>query len=211
MTIDKLDDRRSLSKHFDSIQKHLDGRADSIARDKFAEEAYQFVSGPTARRAFDISKEDPRLRDQYGRHPWGQSTLLARRLAEAGCTFSTVHLGGWDHHWDLKKSYVDAPPADRGQPGVGVFLDLDDRGLLEETLVILCGEFGRTPKMNDGGNGGPAGSMGTPGRDHWGNAMFCPHRWRRGEGRMLVGSTDRARPAAEGPTGHAEQHPRDDL
>src|SRR5207244_3594817 len=61
-----------------------------------------FVTGPAARRAFDMSKEDPRLRDSYGRHSWGQSTLLARRLAEAGSTFVTVHFGGWDHHWDLK-------------------------------------------------------------------------------------------------------------
>ena len=189
LTIDKLDDRRTLTKHFDSVQKHLDGRADTIARDKFAEEAYQFVSGPTAKRAFDISQEDPRLRDQYGRHPWGQSTLLARRLAEAGCTFSTVHLGGWDHHWDLKKSYEQLLPIVDSLVAT-LFLDLDDRGLLDETLVILCGEFGRTPKMNDGGNGGPAGSMGTPGRDHWGNAMFCLMGGGGVKGGMVVGSTD---------------------
>jgi hypothetical protein len=190
LTIDKLDDRRSLTKHFDSVQKHLDDRADNIARDKFAEEAYQFVSGPTARRAFDISKEDPRLRDQYGRHPWGQSTLLARRLAEAGCTFTTVHLGGWDHHWDLKKSYEQLLPIVDSLVSA-LFLDLDDRGLLDETLVVLCGEFGRTPKMNDGGNGGPAGSMGTPGRDHWGDAMFCLMGGGGVKGGMLVGSTDK--------------------
>ncbi|HVK14689.1 MAG TPA: DUF1501 domain-containing protein [Gemmataceae bacterium] len=190
LTIDKLDDRRTLSKHFDSVQKHLDDRADTIARDRFAEEAYHFVSGPTARRAFDISKEDPRLRDQYGRHPWGQSTLLARRLAEAGCTFTTVHLGGWDHHWDLKKSYEQLLPIVDSLVSA-LFLDLDDRGLLDETLVILCGEFGRTPKMNDGGNGGPAGSMGTPGRDHWGDAMFCLMGGGGVRGGMLVGSTDK--------------------
>jgi Protein of unknown function (DUF1501) len=189
LSLAKLDDRRSLSKRFDAISKHLDNRPDTIASDKFAEEAYQFVSGATARHAFDISKEDPRLRDQYGRHPWGQSTLLARRLAEAGCTFSTVHLGGWDHHWDLKKSYETLLPIVDSLVSA-LFIDLDDRGLLNETLVMLCGEFGRTPKMNNGGNGGPAGSMGTPGRDHWGNAMFCLMGGGGVKGGMLIGSTD---------------------
>ena len=64
-----------------------------------------------------------------------------------------------------------------------LFEDLDDRGLLDKTLVVLCGEFSRTPKMNDGGNGGAAGSMGTPGRDHWGDSMFCLHGRRRRQGR----------------------------
>jgi hypothetical protein len=189
LTIDKLDDRRSLSKRFDAMRKALDERPDTKAMDRFSEEAYQFVSGPAARKAFDLSVEDPKLRDQYGRHPWGQSTLLARRLAEAGCTFTTVHLGGWDHHWDLKKSYENLLPIVDSLVSA-LFIDLDDRGLLEETLVVLCGEFSRTPKMNDGGNGGAPMSMGTPGRDHWGNAMFCLMGGGGVKGGMLYGSTD---------------------
>jgi hypothetical protein len=189
LSIHQLDDRKSLSQRFDTMRKAIDERPDTQAMDRFSEEAYQFVTGPIAKRAFDISKEDPRLRDQYGRHPWGQSTLLARRLAEAGCTFTTVHLGGWDHHWDLKKGYeTNLPIVDSLVSAV--FTDLDDRGLLDETLVVLCGEFGRTPKMNDGGNGGPAGSMGTPGRDHWGNSMFCLMGGGGVKGGMIVGSTD---------------------
>src|SRR5204863_436766 len=83
---------------------------------------------------------------------------------EAGSTFVTVHFGGWDHHWDLKKGYENyLPKVDRAVSTL--FTDLDDRGLLDTTLVVLCGEFSRTPKMNDGGNGGPPMSMGTPGRD----------------------------------------------
>ena len=70
--------------------------------DKFDADAYEFVSGKQARIAFDISRENDKLRDAYGRNSWGQSTLLARRLVEAGATFATVHLGGWDHHWNLK-------------------------------------------------------------------------------------------------------------
>jgi hypothetical protein len=189
MSIHQLDDRRSLSKRFDGMRKHLDARPDTQAMDRFSEEAFQFVSGAAARRAFDISKEDPKLRDQYGRHPWGQSTLLARRLAEAGCTFSTVHLGGWDHHWDLKKSYESLLPIVDSLVST-LFMDLDDRGQLDETLVVLCGEFSRTPKMNDGGNGGAPMSQGTPGRDHWGNAMFCLMGGGGVKGGMIVGSTD---------------------
>jgi hypothetical protein len=189
LSVDKLEDRRSLSKRFDAAQRHLDGRPDTRAMDRFSEEAYQFVLGPAARQAFDLSTEDPRLRDQYGRHPWGQSTLLARRLAEAGCTFTTVHLGGWDHHWDLKKGYENNLPIVDSLVSA-LFTDLDDRGLLDETLVVLCGEFGRTPKMNDGGNGGPPMSQGTPGRDHWGNAFFCLMGGGGVKGGLIVGSTD---------------------
>ncbi|MBO0700074.1 MAG: DUF1501 domain-containing protein [Zavarzinella sp.] len=189
MSIHQLEDRRSLSKRFDTMRKQLDDRPDTQAIDRFAEEAFQFVSGGDARRAFDISREDPKLRDQYGRHSWGQSTLLARRLVEAGCTFVTIHLGGWDHHWDLKPGY------ERNLPIVdslvsALFTDLDDRGLLDETLVVLCGEFGRTPKMNDGGNGGAPMSKGTPGRDHWGNAMSCLMGGGGVKGGMVVGSTN---------------------
>ena len=113
LTLDKIEDRRSLMKHFDASRKHLDGLAETKAMDRFSADAHDFVSGPAARRAFDINKEDPKRRDRYGRHNWGQSTLLARRLVEAGSTFVNVHLGGWDHHWDLKKSYEIAADVDR--------------------------------------------------------------------------------------------------
>lgn len=190
LTIERLDDRRSLVRHFDTARRHLDGMREVQAMDRFADEAFQFVSGPAARRAFDINKEDPRVRDQYGRHNWGQSTLLARRLVEAGSTFVTVHFGGWDHHWDLKagmERYL--PMVDSAV--AALFKDLDDRGLLETTLVVLCGEFSRTPRMNDGGNGGPPMSKGTPGRDHWGNSMFCLMGGGGVKGGTIVGSTDR--------------------
>src|SRR5438045_9582944 len=72
-----------------------------------------------------------------------------------------------------------------------LFTDLDERGLLDTTLGVRCGEFSRTPRMNDGGNGGPPGSMGTPGRDHWGNSMFCLMGGGGVKGGQIVGSTDR--------------------
>lgn len=189
LTLEKMDDRKALLRHFDTQRAALDGNSTAAAMDRFSHEAYEFVTGPTAREAFSIGKEPTRLRDAYGRDSWGQSTLLARRLVEAGSTFVTVHFGGWDHHWDLKKGYENyLPKVDRAVSAL--FTDLDDRGLLDTTLVVLCGEFGRTPKMNDGGNGGPPMSQGTPGRDHWGNAMFCLMGGGGVKGGRVIGSTD---------------------
>ncbi|MFO0926879.1 MAG: DUF1501 domain-containing protein [Gemmataceae bacterium] len=190
LSVERLEDRRSLVKHFDSARQAIDTLAETRAIDRFAQEAFDFVSGPAARKAFDLGKEDPRLRDRYGRHSWGQSALLARRLVEAGSTFVTVHLGGWDHHWDLQKGMENYLPMVDSMVH-GLFTDLDDRGLLDSTLVLLCGEFSRTPKMNDGGNGGAPRSMGTPGRDHWGDAMFCLMGGGGVKGGQVVGSTDR--------------------
>jgi uncharacterized protein (DUF1501 family) len=190
LTVQRLEDRQSLVRHFDTARRQFEATATAGAMDRFAHEAYDFVSGPAARKAFDVNKEDPRLRDRYGRHTWGQSCLLARRLIEAGATFVTVHFGGWDHHWDLKAgmdTYL--PMVDSAVSGL--FKDLEERGLLETTLVVLCGEFSRTPRMNDGGNGGPPMSKGTPGRDHWGNSMFCLLGGGGVKGGQLVGATDR--------------------
>jgi len=190
LTVERLDDRRSLLSTLDRIPRTLDAKGTFAARDKFDLDAYEFVSGKRAREAFDISREDQRTRDMYGRHSWGQSVLLARRLVEAGSTFVTVHFGGWDHHWNLKsgmESYL--PRVDSAVSAL--FTDLEQRGLLESTIVILCGEFSRTPRMNDGGNGGPPMSMGTPGRDHWGDAMFCLLGGGGIRGGQIIGSTDR--------------------
>lgn len=189
LTIERLDDRKALLEQLDRIPRSIERQGTFEAMNRFEQDAIAFVSGDRARHAFDMNREDPRIRDQYGRHTWGQSTLLARRLVEAGATFVTVHFGGWDHHWNLQSGmerYL--PMVDSAVSAL--FHDLDQRGLLETTLVILCGEFSRTPRMNDGGNGGPPGSMGTPGRDHWGNAMFCLLGGGGIRGGRIVGSTD---------------------
>jgi len=189
LSVNRLEDRRSLMHHLDRIRRDADQSGVFKAMDRFDQEAFHFVTGSEARRAFDISLEDPKTRDAYGRHSWGQSTLLARRLVEAGSTFVTVHFGGWDHHWDLQSGmerYL--PMVDTAVSAL--FSDLDQRGLLDSTLVILCGEFSRTPRLNDGGNGGPPLSMGQPGRDHWGNAMFCLLGGGGVKGGQIVGSTD---------------------
>jgi hypothetical protein len=190
LSLPRLEDRRSLVQHFDAMRRDLDNQPTAQAMDRFAREAFDFVTGPTARSAFDLSREHPRLRDMYGRHNWGQSTLLARRLVEAGATFAAVHFGGWDHHWDLQKameSYL--PMVDSCVSSL--FYDLEQRGQLDRTLVVLCGEFSRTPRMNDGGNGGAPRSMGTPGRDHWGDSMFCLMGGGGVKGGQVIGSTDR--------------------
>jgi uncharacterized protein (DUF1501 family) len=151
--------------------------------DRFEQQAYELVTSAEVRRAFDIGAEDAKLRDRYGRHTWGQSVLLARRLAEAGVTFVTVQMGGWDHHWDLKQGMENYLP--RYDAAVAtLFEDLEARGLLEKVLVVICGEFSRTPRMNDGSG------RGTPGRDHWGNAMFAVLGGGGVKGGRVVGATD---------------------
>jgi hypothetical protein len=123
------------------------------------DKAFALVGSPAVRAAFDLSHEDPRLRDRYGRHTWGQSHLLARRLVEAGVRFVTTVNGPsivWDTHNDnfrqLKNRLV--PPMEHAF--AALLDDLEERGLLESTLVIWMGDFGRTPLIN-----------GTGGRDHW--------------------------------------------
>jgi hypothetical protein len=196
LSLPRLEDRRGLLQHFDSARRELQGLADSQAMDRFSQEAYEFVTGPHAREAFSLDREEPRLRDLYGRHSWGQSTLLARRLVEAGATFVTVLFAGWDHHWDLQSGYENyLPKVDSCVSAL--FHDLSERGMLDSTLVVLCGEFSRTPRMNDGRNGTTT-QMGTPGRDHWGDSMFCLMGGGGVKGGRIIGSTDRLgqRPAS---------------
>ena len=190
LTVDRLEDRNGLRKYLDHFQRNADASGAAEAMDRFQQQAFELVTSPAARKAFDIASEDAKLRDRYGRHTFGQSALLARRLVEAGSTFVTVFFGGWDHHWDLKSGM------ERNLPMVdaaisSLLADLSDRGLLDKTMVLLCGEFSRSPRMNDGGNGGPPLSKGTPGRDHWGNAMSVLVAGGGIQGGRVVGSTDR--------------------
>lgn len=189
LTVNRLEDRRALLKSFDTLHREADNTGMIDAMDKFDRQAFDMVVGARARDAFDISTEDPRLRDRYGRNTWGQSTLLARRLVEAGSTFVSCHFGGWDSHWNHQATM------ERHLPNVdmavsSLFEDLDQRGLLDQVLVIVMGEFSRTPKMNDGGNGGPPMSQGTPGRDHWGNALSVLMGGGGVKGGQVVGSTN---------------------
>src|SRR5205085_7694553 len=102
LTVRQLEDRKSLLGRFDALRREVDRGGTLDTMDRFQREAYDLVTGPAARRAFDLSTEDPRLRDRYGRNTFGQSVLLARRLVENGVTFATAVFSGWDHHWDLE-------------------------------------------------------------------------------------------------------------
>ena len=160
----RLDNRQALLCAMDSARHAVESEMDAV--DKFSHEAFAMLTSPEARRAFDLSKEDPRLRDRYGRHQWGQSALLARRLVEAGVRFVTLTFGGWDFHANLDGGMHSVLPVlDRA---VGTLVaDLDQRGQLDSTIVIVMGEFGRTPRINKG----LPGIDPKPGRDHWGNVM----------------------------------------
>lgn len=131
-------------------------KSDSLdAVDTFYQRAYSLISSQKAREAFDISKETPALRDEYGRNAAGARMLLARRLVEAGVRFVTLTYGSWDMHDNIAGGVKrQLPPFD--QAFAALIRDLDQRGLLDSTLVCVTSEFGRTPKVN-----------GTAGRDHW--------------------------------------------
>jgi hypothetical protein len=160
MTMAQLEDRRTLLDQFDSMRRDLDRSGTMDSMDRFQQEAHEMISGPAARQAFDLSREDPRTRDRYGRHNWGQSTLLARRLVESGVTFVTVHMGGWDDHSEIERAMQNKLPIyDRAL--ASLVEDLNERGLYERVAICVCGEFGRTPRVNN-----------TAGRDHWGESGF---------------------------------------
>lgn len=181
LTIDRLSERRALQTRFDQVRRTVDSAGAAQAIDQFDRQAYELVTSPAARRAFDLSTEDPRIRDQYGRHTWGQSALLARRLVEAGCTFVSCHFGGWDHHAGIRTSLEDfLPRLDSALSAL--FMDLDRRGLLDRVLVIACGDFGRTPRLN-------AGDARGPGRDHWPDAICCLLGGGGIQGGRIVGAT----------------------
>ena len=201
MSIEQLEDRQHLKQQFDQARRLVDSSKLYETMDRFQQEAFEMVSGPATREAFQIGKEDPKTRDLYGRHSWGQSTLLARRMVEAGSTFVSVHFGGWDNHWDLEPSYQGSLP--RVDSAVaGLVQDLHDRGLLEKVLVLVMGEFGRTPKMNNGHNG-----QGTPGRDHWGRAISCLIAGGGVQGGRIIGATNpRGEYPAERPLKPADLH-----
>ena len=168
----RLVDRRGLLRQFDGLRRGLDGRTDPDG-DPFREAAFQMLTSPKVATAFDLSREDPRLRDRDGRHLWGQSCLLARRLAEAGSSVITIdalapslseRYFSWDDHinvqtrWDLGEAMRHRAPY-MDQALSALIEDVYARGLDRKVLVVAIGEFGRTPRLTHAG--------GLIGRDHW--------------------------------------------
>jgi uncharacterized protein (DUF1501 family) len=131
-------------------------KSDSVAAmNTFYERAYSLISSQQAREAFDIDKEDPKLRDEYGRNTAGQRLLMARRLVQAGVRMVTLTYGGWDMHNQITPGMKSQMPA-LDQALAALIRDLDRTGLLGSTMLMVSSEFGRTPKINN-----------TAGRDHW--------------------------------------------
>jgi hypothetical protein len=166
LRLDRLRSRRSLLEQFDSGRRALDEDARVATYDRFRRRALALVASDRTARALNIRAEPDAVRDRYGRHLFGQSLLMSRRLVEAGVRFVTVHYDAcdgysWDSHLhsdDVKNHLM--PTTDQGL--AALLADLDDRGLLAETLVVALGEMGRTPKAN-----------GRWGRDHWSTLFPC--------------------------------------
>lgn len=183
----RLRRRRQYLAEFDAIQAKVEGL--DLLGDTAFEQAYRLVTSPEAKSAFDLTSEREEVRARYGQRMFGQSCLLARRLVERGVAFVSVHNTGWDTHEDLalhlKLGYSGAkvgvgllPTFDQGFSAL--LDDLSQRSLLEETLVIAMGEFGRTPKLNTRG-----------GRDHWPRVFSAVLAGGGVPGGQVIGASDR--------------------
>ncbi len=193
LSLDRLRSRFDLLASLDSRRRDLDHQAAARPLDGFRRRAAEILTSPACREAFDLEREDPRLRDRYGRTLMGQGLLLGRRLIEAGVPLVQVNLGEsnvWDTHEKnfsrLKESLL--PPFDRAVSALAD--DLESRGLLDEVLVVVTGEFGRTPRIGvqvvkEGAGAKPDG------RDHW-SKCFSLLAFGAGVGRgRVLGSSDR--------------------
>src|SRR5262249_41612457 len=153
-----------------SLDGSIDAAVSKSGLDAHRHNAFQLLMSPRVRSAFDLEAESPKMRDHYGRHSFGQAVLLARRLVEqeVGVSCVTVHwtttatstkyLPIWDTHYGNYPALKELLLPTLDQTFAALLEDLDNRGLLDETLVVWLGDFGRTPKINDRG-----------GRDHWGS------------------------------------------
>jgi hypothetical protein len=154
VNLDRLGERRNLLRSFDSVNREVDRSGLMQGLDSFEAQAFELLQS-RAREVFDISREEPRTLDRYGTGRLAQQMLMARRLCEAGVGFVTVSFGGWDMHGNIAQSMRNlAPQVDHA---VSAFVqDVNQRGLQNDILLVVTGEFGRTPRINGGA-----------GRDHW--------------------------------------------
>ena len=183
----RLDQRRKFVGALDKFSRAKDASSQS-ASDPDLERAYNLIASPEAKRAFDFSDEPEKIRALYGdqRNSIGQACLLARRLVERGVPFVTVNSKGWDTHQDLYSRLKERYPGDKWAllPSLDLALsglvgDLSDRGMLDDTLVVVMGEFGRTPKLNANG-----------GRDHWPRAFSVVLAGGGVKGGQVIGQSD---------------------
>ena len=198
--------RASLRQNLDTLERAFDRAGELQALDEFETQAMTLLTNPKTKEAFDLSKEDDRTRDRYGRNTWGQQLLLARRLVEAGVEVLTSSLRGplcgrvqnWDDH-AVNHHVFDAMrfrSAAYDQAVSALIEDIFERGLDKRVLVVVTGEFGRTPKINyqpstgAGNASAPAGTR-QPGRDHWARAFS--NIWAGGgiDSGRFIGGTDK--------------------
>ncbi len=177
----RIKSRRDLRAALDNMKRFQDKVVEDPAMefDRFYEQGFDLVASTKAQEAFDIHREDPKVRERYGRNDMGQRFLLARRLVEVGVSWVTVNWGGWDNHGGIADVYKGEQLKTLDQGVSALIADLAERGLLDTTLVLLLGEFGRTPKINPGG-----------GRDHWPHAMSVLMAGAGIPGGQIVGATD---------------------
>jgi len=175
----KIQRQETLLKAVDSLATRVRGNDQVATYDEFHQRAAAMILSTEARKAFDMGAESGKLRDRYGRNSAGQSMLMARRLVEAGVRFVTVNYAGWDHHGKIFES-LDKKLPEFDQAVSALVADMHDRGTSRDTMVVVMGEFGRTPKINK-----------DAGRDHWGQAgslLFFGAGVKQG---FVLGKTDR--------------------
>jgi hypothetical protein len=187
ITANRLNRRRSLLEQINHQFARLENSRAFEGMDKFQARAFALLSSRKTRNAFDLSKEPDAVRDRYGRNLYGSSVLLARRLVEAGVTFVSVHqeiFGANGHSYDMHENNFgmlkdfNLPLLDTVYPAL--IQDLDERGLLDSTLVVVMGEMGRTPRINA-----------RAGRDHWPQCGFCLLTGGGIKEGMVYGATDK--------------------
>jgi uncharacterized protein (DUF1501 family) len=173
--------RQTLRQSLDQMKRFHDKLADdpAVSFDQFYAQGIDLVGSTQAQQAFDIDREPDKVRDAYGRNDFAQRLLLARRLVEVGVSFVTVYTGGWDHHTKIFESYRGSIMKSFDQGVAALISDLDERGMLDNTMVIALGEFGRTPKINK-----------DAGRDHWPGAMSVLMAGAKIPRGQIVGATD---------------------
>jgi hypothetical protein len=158
-----LDKRDKLLQSFDQGMRNLDESSDLVdGLDSFHRQALEILRSDKTKKAFNLADEKKEARDAFGTTPFGQGCLAARRLIEAGVRFTTVSLGGWDTHGQTFTAHKTRLMPQLDQTLATLIKDLDERGLLDSTIVMCAGEFGRTPKINKNN-----------GRDHWARSMAC--------------------------------------
>ena len=186
LTGDRFEDRTGVRNEVDNFKRFLDKTAGdpALALDDHYKQAYDLMNSKEAQAAFDIGREPVKVRESYGRNQFGQRLLLSRRLVEAGVPFVTVNDGGWDHHSDLFDALRKRLPG-WDHSVSALITDLEERGMLDSTLVIALGEFGRTPKIST------LSGQSKAGRDHWANAMSVLFAGGGTPGGTVVGATDK--------------------